>query len=94
MTAGAPTGYDVFLSYSCVDRASANACVTAWPRTASSASLSTGARPWKSGPDSVCFGCRAMVVLIGPKGIGGLQSQEIQLGLDLTSGFNCNVTLP
>ena len=38
-------------------------------------------RPWQPALEAALLGCRAMLVLIGPKGIGGWQHREIQLGL-------------
>ena len=90
--AGGPAGYDVFLSYS--RRRSGRgerSCATGWSTTASSQvfidwrALLAG-RPWQPALEAALAGCRAMVVLIGPMGIGGWQHREIQLGLDRQTG--------
>ena len=41
-----------------------------------------GGKPWQPELEAALGDCRALVVLLGPAGIGGWQHREIQLGLD------------
>ena len=80
-------GYDVFLSYSRADAAAAD-----WLRARldQDAGLRAfldryalpGGKPWQPELEAALTSCRALVVLLGPAGIGGWQHREIQLGLD------------
>src|SRR4051812_49355886 len=89
--AGGPAGYDVFLSYSRADGAAADALRD---RLIDDGKLSVfidwralaAGRPWQPALETALGGCRAMLVLLGPKGIGGWQHREIQLGLDRQTG--------
>ena len=90
--AGAPAGYDVFLSYSRADQAAADALrdrLVDQPHKLRVfidwRALAAG-RPWQPALEAALAGCRAMLVLIGPEGIGGWQHREIQLGLDRQTG--------
>ncbi|MFO1049166.1 MAG: toll/interleukin-1 receptor domain-containing protein [Geminicoccaceae bacterium] len=89
---GAPAGYDVFLSYSRADQAAADALRDRLAHEPHNLkvfidwrALAAG-RPWQPALEAALLGCRAMLVLIGPKGIGGWQHREIQLGLDRQTG--------
>ncbi|MFZ1425891.1 MAG: TIR domain-containing protein [Geminicoccaceae bacterium] len=83
MPAGA--GYDVFLSYSRADAVAADQLRT----RLAAAGLKTfldryslpGGKPWQPELETALGDCRALVVLLGPAGIGGWQHREIQLGL-------------
>ncbi len=79
------SNYDVFLSYSRADAAAAGtlrarlreACLTAFlDRDA----LPAG-QPWQPWLEEHLGTCGALVVLVGPSGIGEWQHREIQLGL-------------
>ncbi|MGE3295338.1 MAG: TIR domain-containing protein [Geminicoccaceae bacterium] len=95
--AGTPASYDVFLSYSRADQAVANALRD---RLVNDGKLQVfidwralaAGRPWQPALESALSGCRAMLVLIGPKGIGGWQHREIQLGLDRQTGAEKTAT--
>src|SRR4051812_18495337 len=89
--AGAPlpnsaNGYDVFLSYS---RADAAAAETLRTRLAEAGlhpffdryTLPAG-QPWQPQLEAELARCRALVVVLGPSGLGAWQHREIQLGLD------------
>ena len=77
--------YDVFLSYSRADAAAADQLRT----RLADAGLKTfldryslpGGKPWQPELETALGHCRALVVLLGPAGIGGWQHREIQLGL-------------
>lgn len=95
--AGAPAGYDVFLSYSRADKRDADALcdrLTSKPHDLRVffdwRALAAG-RPWQLALESALAGCRAMIVLIAPKGIGGWQHREIQLGLSQPTGGGCPI---
>jgi hypothetical protein len=78
--------YDIFLSYS---RADADAAERLRARL-KDAGLNTfldiyglpAGQPWQQWLERQLAGCRALVVLVGPKGFGQWQHREIQLGLD------------
>ena len=80
-------GYDIFLSYSRTDAAAAGRLRA---RLDQDAGLKTfldryalpGGKPWQPELEAALASCRALVVLLGPAGIGGWQHREIQLGLD------------
>lgn len=84
--AGAPAGHDVFLSYSRADAAEAEVLRASFREAGLTASLDRYAlpagRPWQPELEAALASCRALVVLLGPSGIGGWQHREIQLGLD------------
>ena len=89
---GAPAAYDVFLSYSRADQAAADALRDRLAHEPHNLrvfidwrALAAGRR-WQPALESALAGCRAMLMLIGPKGIGGWQHREIQLGLDRQTG--------
>jgi hypothetical protein len=88
---GRPAGYDVFLSYSRADKAAADAIRDRVVQDAKFSvfidwrALAAG-RPWQPALEAALAQCRAMIVLLGPKGIGGWQHREIQLGLDRQAG--------
>ena len=83
MPAGA--GYDVFLSYSRADAAAADQLRTrladAGLKTFLDRYALPGGKPWQPELEAALATCRALVVLLGPAGIGGWQHREIQLGL-------------
>jgi hypothetical protein len=83
---GGPAGYDVFLSYSRADAAAADHLRSALADAGLKAFLDrhalAGGRPWQPELEAALGTCRALVVLLGPKGVGGWQHREIQLGLD------------
>ena len=85
---GAPAAYDVFVSYRRADQGAADALrdrLAGDPHKLKVfvdwRALAPG-RPWQPALETALSGCRAMLVLVGPKGIGGWQHREIQLGLD------------
>lgn len=83
MTAGA--AFDVFLSYSRADATAADQLRTrlaeAGLRTFLDRYSLPGGKPWQPELETALGHCRALVVLLGPAGIGGWQHREIQLGL-------------
>ena len=95
--AGAPAGYDVFLSYSRADQDAANQIRD---RLVEDGKLKVfidwraflAGRSWQPALEAALAGCRAIVVLIGPKGIRGWQHREIQLGLDRQTGAEKTAT--
>jgi hypothetical protein len=91
LSGGAPAGYDIVLSYS---RADTNAGNALRDRLVDDGKLTVfvdwgallAGRAWQPALEAALTGCRAMLVLIGPKGIGGWQHREIQRGLDRQTG--------
>ena len=79
-------GYDIFLSYSRADAAAADRLRSALADAGLKAFLDRyalpGGKPWQPELEAALASCRALVVLLGPAGIGGWQHREIQLGLD------------
>src|SRR3954451_9356729 len=79
-------GYDVFLSYSRADAAVAEMLRERLAETGLRAFLDRYALPagqsWQPQLEAALAGCRALVVLLGPSGLGAWQHREIQLGLD------------
>jgi hypothetical protein len=84
--AGGFAGYDVFLSYSRADGVAADGLRTRLREAGLKAFLDRYAlpagKPWQPELEAALGTCRALVVLLGPAGIGGWQHREIQLGLD------------
>ncbi len=84
MPAGA-AAYDVFLSYSRADAAAADQLRTRLAEAGLKTFLDRyslpGGKPWQPELETALGHCRALVVLLGPAGIGGWQHREIQLGL-------------
>jgi hypothetical protein len=83
---GGPAGHDVFLSYSRADGAAADRLRSVLADAGLKAFLDRyalpGGKPWRPELEAALASCRALVVLLGPAGIGGWQHREIQLGLD------------
>lgn len=82
----ASAGYDVFLSYSRADSAAAETLRVRLGEAGLHAFLDRYAlpagQPWQPWLEQHLGSCRALVVLVGPKGLGEWQHREIQLGLD------------
>jgi hypothetical protein len=80
------SNYDVFLSYTRADAAAAEKLRTRLAETGLRAFLDRYAlpagQPWQPQLEAALAGCRALVVLLGPSGLGGWQQREIQLGVD------------
>jgi TIR domain len=78
--------YDVFLSYSRADAAAAEKLRARMTEAGLRAFLDRYALPagqlWQPQLEAAIAACRALVVLLGPAGLGGWQQREIQLGLD------------
>lgn len=84
---GGFAGYDIFLSYSRADGTAADLLRTRLDRDAGLKAFLDryalpGGKPWQPELEAALTSCRALVVLLGPAGIGGWQHREIQLGLD------------
>jgi hypothetical protein len=81
-----PTNYDVFLSYSRADAAAAETLRARLREAGLTAFLDRYAlpagQPWQPWLEEHLGTCGALVVLVGPKGIGEWQHREIQLGLN------------
>ena len=82
----ASTSDDVFLSYSRADSTAAESLRARLKEAGISAfldrySLPAG-QPWQPWLEKRLGDCRALVVLLGPSGLGEWQHREIQLGLD------------
>ena len=77
---------DVFLSYSRSDGEAAEVLrkrlVEAGLRTFLDRYALPAGQPWQPQLEAALAGCRTLVVLLGPSGIGTWQHREIQLGLD------------
>jgi hypothetical protein len=82
---GASTGYDVFLSYSRAGSAAAETLRARLKGAGLNAFLDRYAlpagQPWQSWLEEHLRTCSALVVLVGPSGIGEWQHREIQLGI-------------
>src|SRR3954447_21662683 len=80
------SGYDVFLSYTRADAAAAETLRTRLSEAGLRAFLDRYALPasqsWQPQLEAALASCRALVVLLGPSGLGAWQHREIQLGLD------------
>src|SRR5215212_4226179 len=80
------SGYDVFLSYTRADAATAETLRARLAETGLRAFLDRYALPagqsWQPQLEAALAGCRALVILLGPSGLGTWQHREIQLGLD------------
>jgi hypothetical protein len=78
--------YDVFLSYSRADAAAAETLRARLHEEGLTAFLDRyglpAGQPWQPWLEQHLGSCRALVVLVGPSGIGEWQHREIQLGLD------------
>jgi hypothetical protein len=83
---GAATSYDVFLSYSWADSATAETLRARIKEAGLSAFLDRyglpAGQPWQPWLEQHLKSCRALIVLVGPQGFGEWQHREIQLGLD------------
>jgi hypothetical protein len=83
---GGAANYDVFLSYSRADAAAAGTLRSRLAEAGLSAFLDRyglpAGQPWQPWLEQHLGSCRALVVLVGPKGFGEWQHREIQLGLD------------
>lgn len=81
----AGTAYDVFLSYCRADAVAADRLRTrlddAGLKTFLDRYSLPGGRPWQPELETAVGHCRALIVLLGPAGIGGWQHREIQVGL-------------
>src|SRR4051794_8248688 len=80
------SGYDVFLSYTRADAATAETLRARLAETGLRAFLDRYALPagqsWQPQLETALASCHALVVLLGPSGLGAWQNREIQLGLD------------
>jgi hypothetical protein len=78
--------YEAFLSYSRGDSAAAELLRARLADAGLRAFLDRYAlpagKPWQPELEAALSACRALVVLLGPAGIGSWQHREIQLGLD------------
>ncbi len=82
---GETSGYDVFLSYSRADSAAAETLRARLREAGLSAfldrySLPAG-QPWQPWLEQHLGACRALLALVGPRGLGGWQQREIQVGI-------------
>jgi hypothetical protein len=79
-------GYDVFLSYSRADEVAAERLRLLLSEAGLRAFLDRYSLPagqaWQPQLEAALSNSRALVVLLGPSGIGEWQHREIQLGLD------------
>jgi TIR domain/Novel STAND NTPase 1 len=77
--------YDIFLSYSRADAAAAETLRSRLAEAGLSAFLDRyglpAGQPWQPWLEQDLGSCRALVVVVGPSGIGEWQHREIQLGL-------------
>ncbi len=79
-------GYDVFLSYSSVDRPAVRQLATLLRERGirpwmDEACLTPG-EPWQHEIVEAITACRCLAVLVGPSGLGNWQTQESQLVMD------------
>ena len=83
---GGAGNYDVFLSYSRADSAAAESLRARLREAGLNAFLDRYAlpagQPWQPWLEQRLGDCRALVVLLGPSGLGEWQHREIELGLD------------
>ena len=79
-------GYDVFLSYTAADIAAAEVLRVRLSEAGLRTFLDRYSLPagqsWQPQLEAAIASCRALVVLLGPSGLGAWQHREIQLGLD------------
>jgi hypothetical protein len=83
---GSASDYNIFLSYTRADTVAADKLRARLAETGLRAFLDRYALPagqsWQPQLETALAGCRALVILLGPSGLGTWQHREIQLGLD------------
>jgi hypothetical protein len=94
----AASGYDAFLSYTRLDAVAAETLRARLAEAGLRSFLDRYALPagqaWQPRLEAALAGCRALIVLLGPSGLGGWQHREIQLGLDRQAASDKAVPFP